>query len=98
MAAQHFFAKAWSLSFERFSKKIRDFVKNLLLKQFTRKKRILISGKIHEVLFFKLKNFLLNFSLPIKGWTAWQFNYYKTCHFDVNLALALFILYILCKH
>jgi hypothetical protein len=30
MAAQHFFAKAWSLSFERFSKKIRDFVKNLL--------------------------------------------------------------------
>jgi uncharacterized membrane protein len=31
MAAQHFFAKAWSLSFERFSKKIRDFVKNLLL-------------------------------------------------------------------
>jgi hypothetical protein len=30
MAAQHFFVKAWSLSFERFSKKIRDFVKNLI--------------------------------------------------------------------
>ena len=32
MAAEHFFAKAWSLSFERFSQKIRDFLKNLLLK------------------------------------------------------------------
>ena len=31
MAAEHFFAKAWSLSFERFSQKIRDFLKNLLL-------------------------------------------------------------------
>jgi hypothetical protein len=31
MAAQHFFAKAWSLSFERFSKKLRDFVKKSLL-------------------------------------------------------------------
>ena len=31
MAAEHFFAKAWSLCFERFSQKIRDFVKNLLL-------------------------------------------------------------------
>ena len=31
MAAEHFFAKAWSLRFERFLKKIRDFLKNLLL-------------------------------------------------------------------
>ena len=31
MAAQHFFAKAWSLSFECFSKKLHDFVKNFLL-------------------------------------------------------------------
>ena len=33
MAAEHFFAKAWSLSFEQFSQKIRDFLKNLLLKE-----------------------------------------------------------------
>ena len=32
MAPEHFFAKAWSLSFERFSQEIRDFLKNLLLK------------------------------------------------------------------
>ena len=31
MAPEHFFAKAWSLSFERFSQEIRDFLKNLLL-------------------------------------------------------------------
>ena len=31
MAAEHFFVKARSLSFERFLQKIRDFLKNLLL-------------------------------------------------------------------
>ena len=54
MAAQHFFAKAWSLSFERYSKKIRDFVKNLLL--------ITIGSKICLFLVLKQIRSSLHFS------------------------------------
>jgi hypothetical protein len=57
MAAQHFFAKAWSLSFGRFSKKIRDFVKNLLLKSINLSFLLFLNGyliKEIENIFFRV--------------------------------------------